>query len=143
MSSTTKRARTTTRTNEPKADAKADLITGRQAAELTHLDPREQFYVTLWSMVQCFDPSTTKVFPLPEEYRFPLLSSSQLRRLRNSDPSAAEAYIERKARRDEWAGGVWLVVPVWGGRKGPSSEWRFSSKHCRTWGDHLLGSATV
>jgi hypothetical protein len=48
----------------------ADLITSRQAAELAQLDPRQQFYVTLWSMVQCFGPAPAAANPLPEEHRF-------------------------------------------------------------------------
>ena len=143
MSSTKKGTRRAARSNELEAGRMADLITARQAAELTQLDPREQFYVTLWSMVQCFDPATARAHPLPDEHRFPLLSSGELRRLRSSDPTTAEAYLERKALRDEWARKVWLVVPAWGGRKGPFSEWRFSAERCRGWGDQLLGVASV
>jgi hypothetical protein len=60
------------------------MITAREAATLLHLDPREQFYVTLWSLVQVFDPATAATQPLPDEYRFGLLTSSDLRRLRAS-----------------------------------------------------------
>jgi hypothetical protein len=143
MSSTRSRGKRNGEQAGSKSFPTADLISSRQAAELVQLDPREQFYVTLWSMVQCFDPATAAVSPLPEEHRFPLLTGGEFRRLRRADPASAEEYVRRKARRDDWARRIWLVVPAWGGRKGPCSEWRFSARRCRAWGETLLGGAEI
>jgi hypothetical protein len=143
MSTTKTRGRRGDPNSGTRPDRSTDLISSREAARLTQLDAREQFYVTLWSMVQCFDPATATITPLPDEYRFPLMSGGELRRLRRADPASAEAYVRQKARRDEWARTVWLVAPAWGGRKGPCSEWRFSARRCCAWSDQLLGGPSV
>lgn len=115
---------TTLKEGKPVSASRAAAILGESS---------ESFTVLRWSLERVFDPATGTVSEIPPEYRIPLLTASQLKRLAPRDPEGHADYLWRKEIRQAWAQTRHMCVPALHGTRRPFGEWSFDDAACESW----------